>query len=275
MGEAGVAIDPSKVCLYIPANLKKFKLDLFERVGRSIERLCGSVIRDDATKLDALPREVTPIIGCHPECSSLIEKWSAEKRDWIYWDRGYAMRWFATCLPQPESMERSYYRWHRNSFQLTGLRKVEGDRWKSLKTEVRPWVRGGRHIVIAAPTQTYARFHRCENWLSDTVTALARTTSRQLVVRDKEHFKRRPLQQDIAGAHCLVTHGSNAAVESVILGCPVFVDKSSAAALVGKTDLKDIERPSYPERQPWLNSLGYSQFDERELVDGTLWRLMQ
>jgi hypothetical protein len=35
-----------------------------------------------------------------------------------------------------------------------------------------------------------------------------------------------------------------------------------------------LEAPAYPDRQPWLNSLAYSQFDERELVDGTLWRLM-
>jgi hypothetical protein len=58
------------------------------------------------------------------------------------------------------------------------------------------------------------------------------------------------------------------------MGCPVFVDPGSAAALVGKTDLNEIERPIYPERQAWLNSLAYSQFNEKELVDGTLWKLI-
>jgi hypothetical protein len=56
--------------------------------------------------------------------------------------------------------------------------------------------------------------------------------------------------------------------------CPVFVDKSSAAVLVGKTDLKEIEKPVYPNRTMWLNSLAYSQFSEAELVDGTLWKLL-
>jgi hypothetical protein len=37
----------------------------------------------------------------------------------------------------------------------------------------------------------------------------------------------------------------------------------------------DIEDPVYPERQAWLNSLAYHQFNENELVDGTLWRLIQ
>ena len=69
-------------------------------------------------------------------------------------------------------------------------------------------------------------------------------------------------------------HGSNAAVESVILGTPVFVDRASAAALVGLTDLKQIENPVYPDRQQWLNNLAYNQWNEQELVDGTLWRML-
>ena len=92
------------------------------------------------------------------------------------------------------------------------------------------------------------------------------------MIRDKE--SKRPLQADLEGAHALVSHGSIAAVEAVILGCPVFVHPDSAAALVGRTDLKMIERPAMPDRTKWLHSLAYSQFNERELIDGTLWSLM-
>jgi hypothetical protein len=59
------------------------------------------------------------------------------------------------------------------------------------------------------------------------------------------------------------------------MGCPVVVHPDSAAALVGLTDLRLVESPVYPERRRWLNSLAYSQFDERELCDGTLWRLIE
>jgi hypothetical protein len=142
-----------------------------------------------------------------------------------------------------------------------------------MNIEVKPWQKQGKHIVIAAPTRTYAKFHRTEGWIADTIDALSRVTTRQLVIRDKE--SKRSLQEDLAGAHALVTHGSISAVESVILGTPVFVDPSSAAALVGLTDLKQIERPSYPERQPWLNSLAHSQWNENELINGTLWTMLQ
>lgn len=261
-------IDPAKVCLFIPAGLRDFKLDLFNRVGAHIRAAGGGVIEHNAEALDRLPREVVPIVGCSPELTPIIAKWRAAGRPWIYWDRGYCRRVFATWLPRGE--DGGFYRWHLGSFQMQSIRPVLDDRWKALNIPVEPWRKGGRHIVIAAPTRTYARFHRCESWIADTIDALARVTDRQLVIRDKE--SKRSLQSDLHGAHALVTHGSIAAVEAAILGYPVFVHPDSAAALVGRTDLKKIESPVYPDRQPWLNALAWSQFNEAELTDGFLWK---
>jgi hypothetical protein len=263
-------LDPASVALFIPANLKAFKLALFNRIGATIERQGGRVIRHDAEHLDKLPRDIIPIVGCQPESTPLIAKWRTERREWIYWDRGYARRVFATWLPRGENG--GYYRWHRNAFQLRTIRPFPSDRWDALRVEVRPWQRNGRHIVIAAPTATYARFHRLEHWTDGTLDALSRLTDRQLVIRGKE--TKRSLQADLEGAHALVAHGSIAAVEAVVCGCPVFVHPDSAASLVGLTDLGQIERPVYPDRQPWLNALAYNQYNERELVDGTLWRMI-
>lgn len=259
-------INSSKTCLYIPSNLKDFKLKLFERIGARL----GAVVKGDVAALERLPAEILPIVGCSPELSGLLDQWRKTGRPYCYWDRGYARRVFATWLPKGENG--GMYRWHLNAYQLQAVRNVPDDRWKALRIDVEPWKKEGRHIVIAAPTRTYARFHRCESWIADTIDALSRVTDRQLIIRDKE--SKRPLQDDLDGAHCLVTHGSIAAVESVILGCPVFVHSDSAAALVGRTDLKMIDKPAYPDRQPWLNALAYSQFNEQELTDGTLWKLL-
>lgn len=263
-------IDPAKTCLYVPGSLRNFKLDLFNRIGAAIERKGGRVVRGHVGNLAALPDEITPIIGCSPELRPLIDGWLSRKRTFVYWDRGYARRVFATWLPRGEGG--GFYRWVSDAYQMREVRDVPDDRWKALKTDVAPWARGGRHIVIAAPTATYSKFHALQDWTDITVDALARVTDRQIVIRGKE--SKRPLQADLAGAHALVAHGSIAAVEAAILGCPVFVDRSSAGALIGRTDLTQIETPSYPDREPWLRSLAYGQFDERELVDGTLWRLL-
>jgi hypothetical protein len=253
---------------FIPAHLKAFKLNLFTRIAATIERAGGAVVRGDFDLLDHKARKGrVPIVGCTPELRPHIDRWKAEGRDWIYWDRGMWLRVFATDLPQGQSG--GMYRWHVNSFQAQEirLRKYPVAPW--------PWSKSGKHIVVAEPSPTYQRFHGIEGWTTRTLAHLKQVTDRKIVVRDKEMQRfGRKLHEDLKGAHCLVTHGSNAAVEAVIMGCPVFVHPDSAASLVGLTDLNDIETPIYPDREPWLRSLAYSQFNERELVDGTLWKLL-
>ena len=274
-------IDPAKVCLFIPSGMSKGKRFLFNRIGGHIKKLGGRTIEGDHLALDRLPDEIVPIIGAAPYLLPLVRQWRDRRRVWIGWDRGYVRRVFATWLPRGDGG--GYYRWHVNRYQMDAIRQVPGDRWKNLlpgnpadprRIEVRPWRRSGHHIVVALPSSTYSRSHDgADIWKYETLTRLQRLTLRPIVLRDKE--TKRPLQSDLDGAHCLVTHGSITAVESVILGCPVFVDPCSAAALVGLTDIEKIESPVCPERQPWLNSLAYSQYCETELVDGTLWRLLQ
>jgi hypothetical protein len=264
-------IDHKKVCLFIGPGLKKFKLDLFMRIGRKIVDAGGSMIHRDFEAIKKTPEDIIPIIGCSPELTLTIKDWQERGRNFIYWDRGYARRVFATWLPRGDAG--GYYRWHLNCYQLQSMRNLPSDRWESLKTDAAPWQHNPNgHIVIACPTPTYEKFHAIEGWTEKTLRRLARITDRQVVTRDKE--SKRPLQADLEGAHSLVSHGSVAAVESVICGCPVVVDRSSAAALVGITELENIESPIYPDRQSWLNSLAYSQFNEQELVDGTLWKLI-
>lgn len=270
MGEEALGVDPSKVALFIPPGLQKFKLNLFERIGTKI----GRVVRHRFEDLLKLPDDIVPIVGCTAELRPLIDQWQASGRKWIYWDRGYMRRVFATDLPV--GTNGGYYRWHVGTFQMQNISKVSADRWKQAKTDLWPWQRGGKHVVVAEPSPYYAKFHKIEDWTEKTVARLRELTDRPLVLRTKEmqRFSRK-LHEDLKNAHALVTHGSIAGVEAVIMGCPVFVDSSSAAALVGKTDLEEIEEPAYPDREPWVRSLCYNQFNEAELVDGTLWRLIQ
>lgn len=263
-------IDPAKVCLYVPPSLKKFKRALFERIGGHIRQRGGRVAYDIAD-IAALPAGIIPIIGCQPESTPLVEAWRAAGRDFIYWDRGYARRVFATWLPRGE--DGGYYRWHLNSFQMQRIRDVPGDRWDALDQPIASWVRNPNgHICVTAGSPTYERFHQIEGWVDATIAELRKYTDREIKVSNKED--KTPLSERIAGAHAVVTHGSNAATEAAIMGCPVFTHPDCAASLVGLTDLSKIESPAYPDRTKWAHSLAYCQFNETELVDGTLWRLI-
>lgn len=261
-------IDPAKVCLFIPPDLTKFKVKLFARIGEKIVAAGGRVARKPE-ELAALPREIIPAVGCTPYLRPLINGWIGQQRPWIYWDRGYARRVFATWMGR--GWNGGFYRWHLNGYQMQRINKYAADRWNVLDVPLSPWaVHPKGHIVVALSSQTYEAFHEIKGWGDRTIRALSRLTDRQLVIRDKE--TKRPLQADLAGAYCMVAHGSIAAVESIFCGCPVVVDKSSAAALVGVVGLERLEHVRYPDRGPWVNALAYSQFNETELVDGTLWQ---
>lgn len=263
-------IDPSKVCLFIPPGLKKFKLDLFERIGQKI----GRVVRDKYDQMDRLPDDIIPIVGCTPQFRPYIEKWRARGRTWIYWDRGYARRVFATWLPTGHDLgiPGGYYRWHINTFQMDRVRDVPDDRWRFLELKVQPWKRSGDHIVITHVGPDYWNLHADLAWCDRTAAELRHYTDREIRIRDKE--SKVPLYVELADAHCLVSHGSIAAVESVIMGCPVFVTEASAAKFMGRTDFSKIEEPVYPEREKWLHALAYHQWNEDELTNGTLWRMI-
>src|SRR5262245_40550148 len=93
-------IDPKQVALFIPPGLQKFKLIMSERLGRHIKQLGGQVIRHDYAKIPKLPDDVIPIVGCTPQFRDVIFEWRGRGRTWIYWDRGYLRRVFATWLPK-------------------------------------------------------------------------------------------------------------------------------------------------------------------------------
>lgn len=270
-------IDPKSVALFIPPNLKKVKHALFERMATHITKLGGYVVRYDYAKINLLPDDVIPIVGCTPEFRDYIAGWRARGRTWIYWDRGYLRRVYATWLPRGADIgiQMGYYRWHINTPQMDQVFDVPDDRWRALKLDdhVKPWNKNGDYIVIADTLPDYWRLFSDPDWTKRTVENLKQFTKRPIRVRDKE--SKVPLYDELKNAHCLVAHGSIAAVESVVMGCPAFVERLSAAALVGSTDFSKIETPVYPERIKWLHSLAYCQFTEDEIVDGTLWRLLR
>ncbi len=271
-------VNPKDVAFFIPPGLKKFKLDLFERIANHIKVLGGTVVRHDFDAVAKLPDEVIPIVGCSHELYATVADWRSRGRQWIYWDRGYLRRVFATWLPRGSAIgiKWGYYRWTVNNFQMQKIRDVPPDRWNFLRLKdcVKPWNKDGDHIVIIGTLPEYWKFHSLPtDWPQATAERISRITKRRIVIRDNKTEV--PLYYELKNAHALVTHGSVAAVESVVMGCPVFVDPSSAAAIMGHTDFSLIEQPIYPDRQAWLNSLAYCQYNEAELVDGTLWRLME
>jgi hypothetical protein len=166
------------------------------------------------------------------------------------------------------------YRITRNRYEAGPLRKCPSDRLAKLNVEIDPWQKSGREIIVCPPTDYFVEAHQCADWLDTTLETLRNATDRPITIREKPQPGKTavPLKTALKSAHALVTHSSNVAIEAACLGTPVFASEASAAAPIAETDFSRIETPVYPDREPWLQHLAYSQFSLDEIRAGDAWR---
>ena len=89
---------------------------------------------------------------------------------------------------------------------------------------------------------------------------------------EKKHY-RFNFQDALNNCHAVVTHNSTASIDSCIRGIPTFVTSNLAICWpVANTDLLKIETPIYPDRTQWVYDLGYKQWTEKEIKDGTVFK---
>lgn len=203
----------------------------------------------------------------------LIQRCWQDRRDFYFVDTGYFGngRW------------KNWHRITRNNLVQTEIIECSADRWEKLGLKIAPWT-PGEHIIVAAPDEKPCKFYGIdlETWINETVNTIKKYTDRPIVVRRRaprriDRIATDTLASALVNAHALVTYNSNAAVESVLLGKPVFCLAPNAAAPVALNDLSKIETPYYADRdklQAWAHSLAYSQFNNNELQDGTAVRMV-
>ena len=204
----------------------------------------------------------------------LMKQCWQDGRTFYYMDTGYFGngRW------------KTWHRITRNNLVQAKILDVPGDRWERHNIKFRPW-RRGREIVVATPDEKPCKFYGIdlETWITETVDKIKQHTDRPVVVRRRaplriDRIQNDTLEQALQDAHALVTFNSNAAVESVLMGVPVFTLAPNAAEPVGLQDLSQIEAPYYPEQDKlyaWASSLAYSQFHNTELANGSALKILQ
>jgi hypothetical protein len=159
-----------------------------------------------------------------------------------------------------------------NSYQKNWVDDVPGDRWDSLGIKLRPWKSSSDGYILFVPPSSapLSVLFGLSGWEETMLRRLEKTGRKVLVSKKPDP---RPLQERLRGACCVVTWTSNVAVESVLLGVPVFcADESAARPVAGGLDQIDVEnliRPSDEERLRWAKSLAYGQFSLEEIENGT------
>lgn len=74
--------------------------------------------------------------------------------------------------------------------------------------------------------------------------------------------------QALSNAWAVVNFNSGPGSQAIINGIPSFVDQSSLAAPVGNLNLADIEKPTMPDRQTWLDKIAHTEWTVEEISSG-------
>ena len=186
------------------------------------------------------------------------------------------------------------------------------DRWEMMKelwkVKYEPWRKSNPEDPILFVLQPSDNWSMNEldpiTWLNDVYKKLRPLTKRKFLVRphpnhmaamderknefpkdceviigqkffygdEKKHY-RFNFQDALNNCHAIITHNSTASIDSCIRGVPTFCTSNLAICWsVANTDLLKIESPIYPDRTQWVYDLGYKQWTEKEIKDGTVFK---
>lgn len=97
---------------------------------------------------------------------------------------------------------------------------------------------------------------------------------RPTMLTKSDHGKiRTSLSKDLDNCWALVAFNSNAGVDALLEGIPVFLfDNCGRSYPIANHDLADIETPSLMDREQWVYDLAYDQWNNAELESGEAWK---
>jgi hypothetical protein len=160
------------------------------------------------------------------------------------------------------------------------FRRTDTRRFHDLGVAVQSWRAVGNHILVTAQRGIGSRSMASPyHWAEDVARRLAQRTKRAVRIRphpeDRSAPKVPPLEEDLEGAHAVVTWASGAAVKALIAGIPVFYEAPhwilEGAARKG---IDDIENPWLGDRTPHLERMAWGQWSVDEIASGLPFRLL-
>ena len=141
--------------------------------------------------------------------------------------------------------------------------------FKDVYKKIRPLTKR-KFIVRPHPNHVAAMEKRMDEFPKDGVEVVI---GQKFFSGDEKKYYRFDFQKAITNCHAVITHNSTASIDSCVRGIPTFVTSDLAICWpVANKDLSKIESPDYPDRDQWVYDLGYKQWTEKEIRNGTVFK---
>ena len=175
---------------------------------------------------------------------------------------------------------------------------VDKTHWEEIKNNIgfdlQPWRTNGKHILICLQRNGGWSMQGLDvmDWCIKTILEIKKHSNRPIIVRAhpgdknaKNYLKlnvpdvkistNQNILDDFKNAWATITYNSSPGVASAIEGIPVFVTdpnpKNSQAFDICNTNLQNIENPTMPERQDWIERIAMSHWNFKDLESGKAW----
>jgi hypothetical protein len=234
--------------------------------------------------------DVAVFMGARPNSHKVYDSHLAANKHTIIIDKGYTR-----IRIRGGPLKTTYWRMSIDSFQphtYLFSQLHDNKRWDATGLTIKHMQpRTNGQILFCGGSQKYCDWHKlgdANDYARAILQELAQLTQRKLVYRPKpswsgaKHLK----EASFSGGDCkyrdellktfhTVTFGSNAAIESLLLGVPVLVLGDGIARSLARTKLSEIETPYYPSYEEVYRlacAVAYCQWTMTEMVSGEAWR---
>jgi hypothetical protein len=250
---------------YIPKPEPRFKA-----IGASFQQGFGCSL--GTTRSSKLASGTMMTYGVKYGSGDLIKKCIRKNHDFLYMDHTF----FAQKRVSIGYFTKAIFRLIKNGRYWHGIEDMPSDRFEKLDIKLKPWKKTGSKIIvipISVPVGEVMGINP-DDWLESTLEALNKHTDREIIVKEKKRkvdgvmVRFPPLSDYLDDTHAVVAMHSNATVEAVTHGVPIFCGKENAAHSIAEPDLTKIESPIYPDREQVLWNLAYQQFTLDEIKLG-------
>jgi len=215
-------------------------------------------------------------------CHGAFLAHEAKGRKYVYMDLGYWKR------RPPGHRWTGYHKLSINGFHPTEYfqRSNPDDRFRKMGVKMQPWQTRGKKIVVIGMSVKAAYVAKLgfEEWEKNIINQIKKVTDRDIIYRAKPNsLEAKPIEgtkfsqteaieRVFDSAHCVVTHHSNAAVDALAYGVPVYCEQGVGSVMSMKS-IRAIENPYYPEdRYQFLSDVAYCQWNVDEIKSGRPWR---
>ena len=161
------------------------------------------------------------------------------------------------------------------------------DRWKALKTPLQNYKMNpnGHYLVCGqVPTDASVQHIDINQWTAEKCKYLQNNYDNKVVFRPHPLAQDRTLiipgvtnstgalANDLEGCKAVITFNSNAGVEALIAGIPVYAeDRMSMVYNVAMNQINMVKAPIISNRTQWSYDLAYAQWTVKEMSHGMPW----